>query len=137
MIWPGSHRKCHAFLTTSKSGQRNGYGKAAAEKKNLSGGPDPNPTWAANMKEARDWCNENIVPVDCWGKSGSVVFYHSRLAHHASNNYSDNVSAPHPPLVIVLRFPLTQPPATLCTDPSSGPAALRPDAGVPPRRRGA
>ena len=103
MIWPGSHRKCHAFLTTSKSGQRNGYAKAAAEKKNLSGGPDPNPTWAANMKEARDFCNENIVPVDCWGKAGSVVFYHSRLAHHASNNYSDNVSAPQPPLVIVLR----------------------------------
>ena len=91
MIWPGSHRKCHAFLTTSKSGRRNGYSAPADKKKNLSGGPDNRPTWAAGMQEAWEWCQDNIVPVDCWGKAGTVVFYHSRLAHHASNNYSDNI----------------------------------------------
>jgi ectoine hydroxylase-related dioxygenase (phytanoyl-CoA dioxygenase family) len=102
-VWPGSHRKCHAFLTTSKSGQRNGYSASADKKKNLSGGPDSRPTWAAGMQEAWTWCQDNIVPVDCWGKAGTVVFYHSRLAHHASSNYSDNIRQ-----AVLIRFAKTR-----------------------------
>jgi ectoine hydroxylase-related dioxygenase (phytanoyl-CoA dioxygenase family) len=102
-VWPGSHRKCHAFLTTAKSGQRNGYSAPADKKKNLSGGPDGRPTWAAGMQEAWERCQQNIVPVDCWGKAGTVVFYHARLAHHASSNYSDNIRQ-----AVLIRFAKTR-----------------------------
>ena len=51
MVWPGSHRKLHAFLTTGWAGQRNGYAKKTEEKKNFSGGPDQHPTWACAEKE--------------------------------------------------------------------------------------
>ena len=42
------------------------------------------------------------MPVDCWGEAGTVVFYHSRLAHLASQNYSDNIRQ-----AVLLRFGLT------------------------------
>ena len=91
MVWPGSHRKCHAFLTTEACRSRNGYGQPPKQQKNLSGGPDHRPTWAAGMERAHRWCMENIVPVDTWAPAGTVVFYHARLAHHASGNYSDRI----------------------------------------------
>lgn len=96
MVWPGSHRKTFAFLTTSKACRRNGYGKPNSEKKNLSGGPDRAPTYAAGMfredgQGASEWSNKNIVPVDAWGPAGTVVFYHSRLMHERGPNYSDNI----------------------------------------------
>ena len=68
MVWPGSHHKCHAFLTTSKACRRNGYSRPNGEKgTNLSGGPDRAPTFAAGMWPALVSCNKNIVPVDAWG----------------------------------------------------------------------
>lgn len=104
MVWPGSHRKCHAFLTTTESAKRNGYaGPAGKKKKNLSGGPDRHPTWAAGMAERQRWCEDNIVPVDTWGEAGTVIFYHSRLAHMAGNNYSDNVRQ-----AVLIRFAKTE-----------------------------
>jgi hypothetical protein len=103
MVWPGSHHKCHAFLTTAASGKRNGYAAAADEKQNLSGGPDRAPTWAAGMERAQRWCQGNIVPVDTWGRAGTAVFYHARLAHHASGNYSDNIRQ-----AVLIRFAKTQ-----------------------------
>jgi ectoine hydroxylase-related dioxygenase (phytanoyl-CoA dioxygenase family) len=91
MVWPGSHHKCHAFLTTSKACRRNGYGKPNDERLNLSGGPDRAPTFAAGMWPALVWCNKHIVPVDAYGPAGTVVFYHSRLVHERGQNYSDNI----------------------------------------------
>ena len=72
-VWPGSHHKCYRFGTTSADGAANGYAKASEEQHNRTGGPDGRPTWAVGMQEAWEWCEENIVPVDCWGDAGTVV----------------------------------------------------------------
>jgi ectoine hydroxylase-related dioxygenase (phytanoyl-CoA dioxygenase family) len=89
-VWPGSHHKCYRYLTTSKDGAANGYAPDA-EKKNRTGGPDARPTWALGMQEAWEWCEANIVPVDCYGDAGTVVFYHNKLGHMAGANYGTSI----------------------------------------------
>ena len=51
---------------------------------------------------ASEWSNKNIVPVDCWGPAGTVVFYHSRLMHERGPNYSDNIRQ-----AVLMRFAKT------------------------------
>ena len=44
----------------------------------------------------------SVHPVDCAGKMGDVIFYHSRLGHHAGQNYSKNIR-----LAVLTEFALT------------------------------
>ena len=41
----------------------------------------------------REWhgITASVHPVDGAGKAGDVVFYHSRLGHHAGQNYSARI----------------------------------------------
>ena len=89
MVWPGSHHYCHRFLATQEDTNANGYQQK--EKKNLTGGPDDRPSWAAGMQAAWELVEKTIYPVDCFGAAGDVVFYHSHLAHMAGQNYSANI----------------------------------------------
>ena len=87
-MWPGSHHKCFRYLTTREDGANNGYPKG---KSNMTGGPDERPTWAQGMQEAWEWCEKHIIPVDCYGSAGTVVFYHNKLGHMAGQNYGENI----------------------------------------------
>ena len=51
--------------------------------------------WAMGVQEAWDWCEANIVPVDCYGTAGTVVFYHNKLGHMAGNNYGAAIRRKH------------------------------------------
>ena len=35
--------------------------------------------------------NEELKPVECWGKAGDIVFWHHRLAHMAGHNYTNTL----------------------------------------------
>eukprot|EP01047_Picozoa_sp_COSAG01_P045988 COSAG01_NODE_4280_length_5182_cov_7.106433_2_plen_326_part_00 len=52
----------------------------------------------------REWerIKTTVHPVDCAGTAGDVVFYHSRLGHHAGPNYSQNIR-----LAVLADFALT------------------------------
>ena len=55
------------------------------------------------MCGAREWVQEHIVPVDCYGAAGTVAFYHSRLAHSAGSNYSSAIRQ-----AVLIRFAKTR-----------------------------
>ena len=62
----------------------------------------------------------SVHPVDCAGKEGTVIFYHSRLGHHAGQNYSASIR-----LAVLTEFALT--PQALPDDELRSEACLRGD----------
>ena len=86
-VWPGTHRRCWNLLRPSTDPlHQTNKGPEAAAKRKAAGGP-----FTARMKAEFAAIKAEVAPVDCHGRAGDVVFYHSRLGHHAGQNYSGNI----------------------------------------------
>lgn len=69
-VWPGTHRAFHPFWNTE-------HGAQMDDEKQLAG-----------FVETRNRLVQDVVPVECSGKAGDVVFWHPRLLHSPGINYS-------------------------------------------------
>jgi hypothetical protein len=110
----GTHRRCWNLLrpSTDPLHQTNKTAESERLRKANGGGP-----WTDAMRAAFAEIKAGVTPVrpadkaggarpaargalmggggatqvDCHGRAGDVVFYHSRLGHHAGQNYSVNI----------------------------------------------
>jgi ectoine hydroxylase-related dioxygenase (phytanoyl-CoA dioxygenase family) len=88
-VWPGSHRSCWNLLRPASHPlhQSNKSPEAQAARAKLKAFTPYNDQMLAELERI----HHEVVPVDCHGKAGDVVFYHSRLGHHAGQNYGENI----------------------------------------------
>lgn len=87
-VWPGTHRSCWNKIDHWEERRRHD--------------PDAVPIDAPALVHEWESIVSSVHPVDCAGKAGDVVFYHSRLGHHAGQNYSASIR-----LAVLTEFALT------------------------------
>eukprot|EP01052_Picozoa_sp_SAG31_P020027 SAG31_NODE_1486_length_8148_cov_6.234439_10_plen_306_part_00 len=87
-VWPGTHRRC--------------WNKVDHWEERWRHDPSAVPIDAPALVQEWEGILGTVHPVDCWGDAGDVVFYHSRLGHHAGQNYSSNIR-----LAVLTEFALT------------------------------
>eukprot|EP01048_Picozoa_sp_COSAG05_P008272 COSAG05_NODE_622_length_8291_cov_19.484985_10_plen_318_part_00 len=87
-VWPGTHRSCWNKIDHWEERRRQD--------------PSAVPVDAPALLQQWEDIVTSVHPVDCAGKAGDVIFYHSRLGHHAGQNYSASIR-----LAVLTEFALT------------------------------
>ena len=105
-VWPGTHRSCWNKIDHWEERRRRD--------------PEAAPIDAPALMKEWEAIVGSVHPVDCAGKEGTVIFYHSRLGHHAGQNYSASIR-----LAVLTEFALT--PQALPDDELRSEACLRGD----------
>ena len=80
-VWPGSHKSLFGTFKHRYDQPRIPFYEHLPSLKGIS--------HTAEYLAEITRLNENVKPVECWGRAGDVVFWHHRTAHMAGHNYSE------------------------------------------------
>ena len=83
------HRRCWHLLrpATHPLHQANKSTAGIAAREELKKAGKSYSPYTDDMLAELEAIKHSLAPVDCHGRAGDVVFYHSRLGHHAGQNY--------------------------------------------------
>ncbi len=82
-VWPGSHERLYPTFALRYDQPRIPYYDHLPSYKGIAHSPE-------YLQEIAK-LNEELKPVECWGKAGDIVLWHHRLAHMAGHNYTNTL----------------------------------------------
>ena len=82
-VWPGSHTRLYPTFALRYDQPRIPYYPHLPEFKGIA----HSDAYLLELERVID----EVEPVECYGRTGDIVFWHHRLAHAAGQNYSDQI----------------------------------------------